>query len=112
MLQLQPSPLGVSMQEELYKTETRLHTLSGARKQYQDAVQQLELAKHALTLVEGRAKCSVGHQAQQRVDELEQQLKEAVAQRDAAVDKETELKTKAEVKFCCNSSKIKRFVRP
>lgn len=103
-MQLQPSPLTVSVQELLHQTETRLNTLSGARKQYQDAVQQLELAKHALTLVEGRAKCSAGHQAQQRVDELGQQLEEAIAQRDAADVKKTELETKAEVTIFCSSS--------
>lgn len=87
----------VSLQEELQQTQARLNTLSSIRKQHQDAVQQLELAKHALTLVEGRASCSAGHQAQKHADDLRRQLQEATSQRDAAGDKQMELEAKAKV---------------
>ena len=105
------------MQEALNRITARLNDLSRARKQHQDAMQQHDLAKHALDLVEGRANCSAGCQAQKYADGLRKQLEEVTAQRDAASAKKAELEDKAEVwkklhpcepvsGFCCSCSAL------
>lgn len=88
------------MQEELARINASLNAMSRACKQHQDATQVLDLAKHALCLVEDRANCSAGHQAQKYADGLFKQLEEVTAQRDAARAKKADLQDQAEVRAC------------
>eukprot|EP00892_Ulva_mutabilis_P006290 jgi/Ulvmu1/4032/UM019_0009.1 len=85
-----------SHQDELRQMQSRLSEVASARRQHQDAMQQLDLTKHALRLVEGRASCSAGHQAQKHADDLRNQLEDVTAKRDAAGAKIAELEEKAE----------------
>lgn len=78
------------LQAALQAAEAQLASMAGALAQQQKLQEQLELARHALQLLETRVHSSASHQAQLVVTGLAQQLEEASAQAEAAMKLRTD----------------------
>jgi hypothetical protein len=85
----------------LKEAEEELGHLAGLRQQKTAAKRQLELAQHALQLVESRAQSSAAHQAQVHADKLQQQLEETLTEREAMTKRKSELEAEAAVRRQC-----------
>jgi hypothetical protein len=96
------SQLGTSaVQAAFAEAERQMEALSTTRQQKAAALDSLQLAQHALQLMESRVESSAAHVMQAHVDSLEQQLLEARAKESMAVARKKELEEKAEACLLC-----------
>lgn len=94
------------MQGELEEIEKQLQAAQQQLALHNQAMSQLEIAKHALQCVEQEAASSASHKAQQHADELEAQLNEQKQQRGTAVEKAKDAEANSKVRSVSSDSRM------